>query len=198
MEDTELDEYLVSVLIGGREPVEITISEPDPRWPERFAAMRARITDALGGTALEVHHIGSTSVPGLAAKPILDVLLLVQDIEDEAAYVPALEAAGLVLRVREPAHRMLRTPELTAHVHVSAPGDPAVTDWLALRDWLRHDAGDRALYEQVKRRLAERSWPDMNYYAEAKGDVVRQVLGRARAWRTESARAADGQRAERP
>ena len=110
-----------SVLIGGRESVEITISEPDPQWSERFAALRARITDALGGTALEVHHIGSTAVPGLAAKPIIDVLLLVHDLEDEAAYVPPLEAAGLVLRVREPGHRLLRPPDRTAHVHVSEP-----------------------------------------------------------------------------
>jgi len=185
MERTELDEHLDRVLIGGREPVEITIVDSDPRWPERYTALESRIRTALGATVLAVHHIGSTAVPGLAAKPIIDVLLLVRDVEDEAAYVPALEAAGLALRVREPGHRMLRAPDRTAHVHVSEPGDPAVADWLHLRDWLRHDAVDRAHYEQVKRRLAERSWADMNHYAEAKRAIVQQVLGRARAWRAE-------------
>lgn len=183
MERTELDEHLDRVLIGGRERAEITIADPDPRWRERYAVLESSIRAALGATALAVHHIGSTAVPGLAAKPIVDVLLLVRDLEDEAAYVPALEAAGLVLRVREPGHRLLRPPDRTAHVHVSEPGAPAVADWLDLRDWLRNDAGDRAHYEQVKRRLAERPWADMNHYAEAKTEVVQQVLGRARAWR---------------
>ncbi len=177
--DAELDE----VLIGGREPVTVTIADPDPTWPERFRALRERITAALGPLALDVHHVGSTSVPGLSAKPIVDVLLLVPDIEDEPAYVPAMERAGFVLRVREPRHRMFRTPESDAHVHVEQPDDPDTRDLLDLRDWLRVSAEDRALYAAAKRALAARSWDDMNDYADAKSDVVRDMLGRARAWR---------------
>lgn len=130
---------------------------------------------------MTVEHIGSTSVPGLAAKPIVDVLVTVPDITDEAAYVVALVAAGYELRVREPGHRMLRTPERDVHVHVLEPDDPAGADYLVLRDQLRHDADDRSLYEQTKRRLAQQDWPDMNAYAEAKTDVIEAIKARGRA-----------------
>lgn len=179
----DLDEYLDSVLIGGREPGTFVVVDPDPAWPERFAEVASRVRSALGGVALAVEHIGSTSVPGLAAKPIIDALLVVADVADEPAYVPAMEGAGFVLRVRETGHRMFRTPGRDVHVHVLEPGAPAIDDYLDLRDWLRVDAADRALYAEVKRGLARRSWPDMNHYAEAKSDVVQQVLARARAWR---------------
>ena len=132
-----------------------------------------------------MEHIGSTSVPGLAAKPIVDVLLTVRDVEDDVAFVPLLEREGFVLRVREPEHRMLRTPARDVHVHVYEPGHAAVSAYLDLRDWLRVDADDRALYERTKRRLATRTWTDMNEYADAKTDVVLSILGRARAWRAE-------------
>lgn len=130
-----------------------------------------------------MEHIGSTSVPGLAAKPIIDMLLTVAVVEDEAAYVPPLVDAGFVLRVREPRHRMLRAPDEDVHLHVCEPADQSVADYLDLRDWLRVSASDRALYAAVKRDLAQRAWVDMNDYADAKTDVVLDVLGRARAWR---------------
>ena len=180
----ELDRHLDSVLIGGREPFTPVISDYDPAWPLRFAELEARIRSALGDAALAVEHIGSTSVPQLAAKPIVDVLVVVADLEDEPSYVPAMEDAGFVLRVRESGHRMFRTPGRDAHIHVYASGDQAITDYLDLRDWLRVDESDRALYADVKRDLARRSWSDMNHYADAKTDVIRQVLGRARSWRT--------------
>lgn len=179
----ELDRYLDSVLIGGREPFTAVISEYDPSWPSRFADLAARLRSALGTAALAIEHIGSTSVPGLAAKPIIDVLVVVADVDDEPSYLPPVEAAGFVLRVREPGHRMFRTPAKNVHVHVWGAGDQAIPDYLDLRDWLRVDASDRTLYADVKRELAQRSWSDMNHYAEAKTDVVQQVLGRARAWR---------------
>jgi GrpB-like predicted nucleotidyltransferase (UPF0157 family) len=137
----------------------------------------------LGEDALSVEHIGSTSVPGLAAKPIIDVLLTVADVDHEAAYVPALESAGFLLRVREPAHRMMRTPARDVHVHVYEPGRPEVRNYLDLRDWLRVDAEDRELYATTKRSLARQQWNDMNDYADAKSDVIDGVLTRARAWR---------------
>ena len=156
----------------------------DPEWPARFAAESARIRGALGEFAIAVEHIGSTSVAGLAAKPIIDMLLTVRCVDVEAEYVDALEQVGFVMRVREPGHRMFRTPERDVHLHVYAPGDQAVADYLDLRDWLRESEPDRALYEATKRDLAQREWSDMNYYADAKSEVIRAILGRAKAWRT--------------
>lgn len=179
--DEDDDAYLDSVLIGGREPAVIVIADYDPSWPARFADVRRRVEQALGATALSVEHIGSTSVPGLAAKPIVDVLLTVRSVDSEGEYVEPLERAGLVLRVREPGHRMFRTPERDVHLHVYAPEDQAVADYLDLRDWLRESESDRALYEKTKRELALRQWSDMNHYADAKSDVIRAILGRARA-----------------
>ena len=177
------DEYLEQVLIGGREPAVIELVDHDLAWPARFEDLAGRVRQALGARALRVEHIGSTSVPGLAAKPIIDVLLTVADVTDEAAYVPALVAAGLELRVREPDHRMLRTPARDVHLHVYEPAHRAVRDYLDLRDWLSVDAADRELYAETKRRLARQPWRDMNDYADAKSEVVQDVLRRARAWR---------------
>lgn len=177
--DAELDE----VLLGGREPVRIEIAEPDPTWANRYAAVRSELVTALGPAALGVEHIGSTSVPGLAAKPIIDVLLTVADPAVEDAYAPTLLALGYWLRVREPGHRMFRTPARDVHVHVYAPDDPAVAAHLDLRDWLRADTADRELYAATKRHLAERDWSDMNHYADAKSEVIAAMLARSRAWR---------------
>src|SRR3712207_3646011 len=179
----ELDRYLDSVLIGGREPFTPVVADHDPAWPARVAEVAARLRSALGDAALGIEHIGSTSVPRLAAKPIIDVLVVVADVDAEPSYVAALEGAGFVLRVREAGHRMFRTPDRGVHVHVHAAGDQAIKDYLDLRDWLRVDESDRTLYAAVKRELAQRPWSDMNHYAEAKTEVIQQVLGRARAWR---------------
>ena len=130
----------------------------------------------LGGG---IHHIGSTAVPGLAAKPIVDILVTVADPDDESAFVPALERAGYALRVREPGHRMLRTPELDVHVHVWREGSADAERDVALRDRLRANAADRAAYEALKRSLAERDWEDMNHYADAKGALIREIRARA-------------------
>lgn len=119
-------------------------------------------------------------MPGLWAKAIVDILLVVADVDAEAVYVPALVAAGYVVRVREPGHRLLRTPSLDVHVHVRPSGHPEVDDQLAFRDRLRSDAGDRALYLATKRRLAQRDWPTMNDYADAKTAVITEILQRAR------------------
>lgn len=183
MADRERDAYLDSVLIGGREPVTIIVAGYDQDWPVQFASIRDRLRAALGPVALDIEHIGSTSVPGLAAKPIIDVLVTVADIGDESTYVPALEGAGFVLRVREPEHRMFRTPGKDVHVHLYEPGHHSVADYLDLRDWLRLDQADRDLYAGAKRDLAQRPWSDMNYYADAKTGVIQEVLARARAWR---------------
>ena len=179
MDRDELNARLDQVLIGGREKREVVIAEYDDAWPARFEAERARIGAALGSRALRIEHVGSTSVPGLAAKPIVDILVAVADPDDEPAFVPDLVRAGYVLRVREPGHRMLRTPELDVHVHVWREGDEEIRRTLAFRDRLRSSASDRRAYEKLKRELATREWDDMNHYAVAKGSLIEAILARA-------------------
>ena len=170
------------VLIGGIEKREIVIVDYDPRWPGKFQEHAAILSRALGSKAIAVEHVGSTSVPGLAAKPIIDIDVLVEDSTDESAYLPNLLAAGYVLRVREPdwhEHRMFRTPELDVHVHIFSPGCVEVARHLAFRDRLRSHAEDRLRYEALKRKLAKEDWPDMNAYARAKSELVEEILARA-------------------
>ena len=177
--DEKLDAYLDTVLVGGRERREIVIADYDPDWPRRFAGQRELIDQALGSAALRIEHVGSSAVPGLAAKPIIDVLVTVSDVGDEAGYGPALERAGYELRVSEPDHRMFRTPARDVQVHVWGDGDPEVDRTLAFRDRLRESAADRIEYERLKRSLAEREWRDMNHYADAKGPLIDAILVRA-------------------
>lgn len=170
-------------LIGGAEKREIVLAAYDPAWPAKFRRHAAIIADALGATALRIEHVGSTAVPGLAAKPIVDIVVGVPDSADEAAYLPHLEAAGYELRVREPdwnEHRMFRTPERDVHVHVYSAGCPEIERVLVFRDHLRRDAGDRERYERTKRELAAREWGDMNEYAAAKSEVVESIIAAAR------------------
>ena len=171
-----------AVLIGGVEKRVIEIHTYDPLWPVKYRDHAARIARAVGDGALRIEHIGSTAVPGLAAKPIIDILLVVKDSGDEATYLPALEAAGYVLRVREPdfhEHRMVRTPERDVHVHVFSAGCPEIDRYLNFRDRLRVDENDRQAYEELKRRLAKEDWPDTNAYAEAKTEVIEKTLAKA-------------------
>ena len=176
MDADELDTYLDGVLIGGREHRPIVIADYDPAWPRRFALERERIRTALGAAAIRIEHIGSTSVPGLAAKPIVDVLVTVADPEDDGAFVPALQGAGYVLRVREPGHRMLRTPARDVQIHVWADDGAEVDRHLTFRDRLRGSPERRREYEQLKRKLAKRDWPDVNHYANAKSPFIESVL----------------------
>ena len=166
---SELDRHLDEVLIGGQRPVVVELSEYDPSWPARFLQHRDRIVAALGH--VEPEHVGSTSVPGLAAKPVIDVQVVVEDLD---AAVAALEGGGYVLRVREPGHRVVQAPD--ANVHLHERGDPELAARRRLRDRLRGDAVARQRYEDVKRSLAGREWPDMNHYAEAKSDVITELL----------------------
>lgn len=178
----EHEERLPVGIIGELERRAIVIADYDPEWPRRFGRERARIIAALGPAALSVEHVGSTSVPGLAAKPIVDVLLVVEDAGDEDAYLPALEKAGYVLRVREPdweEHRMVRTPEKDVHVHVFSPDSGEVERLLLLRDHLRDDEVDRERYAGTKRELASKDWPSMQHYADAKTGIIEDILARA-------------------
>ena len=182
-----IEERVREAIIGDVESPAIVIADYDPAWPERFRREAAKIRAALGEAALAIEHIGSTSVPGLSAKPIVDILLVVEDSSNETSYVPALEGAGYVLRVRERdfhEHRMLRTAAKDVHVHVFSPGSPEIERYLLLRDHLRRDAEDRALYARTKRDLATRDWPSMQHYAEAKTEVIEGIVARAAAARS--------------
>jgi GrpB-like predicted nucleotidyltransferase (UPF0157 family) len=136
----------------------------------------------LGAVALRIEHIGSTSVPGLAAKAIIDILLVVEDSGNEVSYLPELEAAGFVLRVREPEfheHRMLRTPARDVHLHVFSLGSTEIERYLTFRDRLRRNVEDRQRYETTKRTLAAQSWSDMDAYANAKTEAVEGIIASA-------------------
>ncbi|MEU4443807.1 GrpB family protein [Actinosynnema sp. NPDC050801] len=160
----------------------VVLVEYDPAWPGLYEREAARIRGALGGVVVGLEHAGSTSVPGLAAKPVVDVVLTVADSADEVSYVPALEAVGYVLVVREPEwfeHRMFKGPDTNVNLHVFTEGEPEVGRMLAFRDRLRGSVADRELYERVKRELASREWAYVQQYADAKSAVVAEILGRA-------------------
>jgi GrpB-like predicted nucleotidyltransferase (UPF0157 family) len=160
----------------------IALVDYDLAWPDMFNREAARIRAALGGAALAVDHVGSTSVPGLAAKPIIDVVLTVTDSSDEAAYVPVLEAVGYVLRIREPEwfeHRVLKGPDVDVNLHVFSLGCVEIDRMLSFRDHLRRHEADRQLYESTKRRLASRRWKYVQHYANAKTDVVAESMTKA-------------------
>ncbi|KEY67826.1 hypothetical protein S7711_04964 [Stachybotrys chartarum IBT 7711] len=170
----------------------LTIVEPDPTWPAQFELLKARILAALGsGTALFVHHVGSTSVPGLPAKAIVDVDLGVADIADEASYAPQLEAAGFQFLAREPLwwnHRFFcwdgdRERGLCpAHLHVWPPDSPEVVRHGIMKEWLATHPDERELYARVKREAADRSSKEgetMMQYNLRKEQVIREILERA-------------------
>ncbi|WP_016698803.1 GrpB family protein [Actinoalloteichus spitiensis] len=174
------DEQLAEVTVGAVQPHDGTIEivDPDPRWPQLFSREATRIREALGDRALAVEHVGSTSVPSLAAKPILDIVLAVADSAAEADYVPDLEAAGYVLRIREPdwfQHRLLKGTAPEVNLHVFTAGCPEIDRMTAFRDHLRGNARDRQRYEAVKRDLARRTWRHVQDYADAKGDIVQEI-----------------------
>ena len=166
---------------------EITLVEYDSAWPERYSLVEQEIREALGGAALQIEHVGSTSVPGLAAKPIIDIVLVVAHSAQEDAYVPPLQAAGYALRVREPdwyEHRMLRGGDEDVNLHVFSAGCPEIERMLRFRDRLRSNAADRERYEAAKRELARRDWGDVQDYADAKTDVISEIVGPSASART--------------
>jgi GrpB-like predicted nucleotidyltransferase (UPF0157 family) len=174
------DEALSKVLVGDLQPGRVTLVDYDPTWPAAYARHRARIEQALADRIRLIEHIGSTAVPELAAKPIIDVVVAVDNPEDEGSYLDDLVRVGYEVRVREPGHRCLRFSEgEPANVHCYAPESVEIRRYLALRDRLRAHADERAWYEATKRELAQREWKDVNYYAEAKGPVIRAILKRA-------------------
>jgi GrpB-like predicted nucleotidyltransferase (UPF0157 family) len=178
------DEALQAVTVGERKTHDapITLVDYDPAWPDLFEREARRIRAALGDQVMRLEHTGSTSVPGLAAKPVIDITLIVPDSADEAAYVPQLEAEGYVLRIREPdwhQHRVLKGPDTDVNLHVFSVGTVELERMVGFRDWLRTHDEDRALYERTKRELAARTWRHVQHYADAKTAVVEEIMARA-------------------
>jgi len=160
----------------------IQITDYDPRWPEFFRDERDRIRAVLGPYALEIDHVGSTAVPGLPAKPILDIVLTVQDSTDEDTYMSALQTIGYALRHREPTwheHRMLRKSRPEINLHVFSYRCTEIDRMRLLRDWLRRNACDRELYARTKLALAQQEWKDVQDYADAKTSVITEIIERA-------------------
>jgi GrpB-like predicted nucleotidyltransferase (UPF0157 family) len=160
----------------------VALVDYEPTWPDVFDREATKIRAALGDRVRLLEHTGSTSVPGLAAKPIIDITLAVPDSSDETAYVPPMEAAGYVLRIREPEwfeHRLFKGTAPEANIHVFTDGASEIRRMLAFRDWLRSHDDDRRLYERTKRELAARTWKYVQHYADAKTDVVAEIMGRA-------------------
>jgi GrpB-like predicted nucleotidyltransferase (UPF0157 family) len=160
----------------------IEVVDYDPEWPRLFEREADRIRAVLGKRAVQLEHVGSTSVPGLAAKPIVDIMLVVPDSGDELAYVPDLEAAGYVLVIREAErqqHRVFKGPDTNVNLHVYSPGSSEIERYLIFRDRLRSDPADRERYQRVKRELARRDWRYVQQYADAKTEVIEEIIARA-------------------
>ena len=157
----------------------INLVDYQPLWTALFHREAERIRHALGDAAIVIEHVGSTSVPGLAAKPIIDIVVAVADSADEAAYVPALESAGYTLRIREPdwhEHRMFNGPDTDTNVHIFTAADPEIERMVEFRDRLRTDEDARERYAAAKRRLARRRWRHIQHYADAKSVVIEEIL----------------------
>lgn len=179
-----MNEPLETGLIGGVEKRDISVVEYDPTWPEKFIKHQNIVRRALGETALAIEHIGSTAVPGLAAKPIIDILLVVEDPSKEDLYLPQLTAAGYELRVREPEydeHRMVRTPDKDVHIHIYPPTSFEVEKYRLVRDELRQNDELCKKYGALKQQLAFQDWTDMNAYSAAKTNVIGEIISAARA-----------------
>lgn len=170
-------------LIGGVEKRVIKIVPYSQNWPIQFQNHAKRIKNALGSVALRIEHIGSTSVEELAAKPIIDILVVIADPSQEELYLPALVDAGYELRVREPEydnHRMFRTPERDVHIHIYPPHSEEVERYLLFRDFLRNNPRVRGEYANLKQKLSESNWKDMNEYSSAKTSFIDGVINQAK------------------
>ncbi len=166
-----------------RDPIEVVAY--DPAWPDRFAAWRDRLAAALGDTALRICHVGSTAVLGLAAKPVIDILVIVADLDGEESYVPGIEAAGIALRSRDAHHRYFRPAPgrpREVQVHVCTAGSRWERDHLLFRDYLRAHDHTRDEYAALKGRLAEQYPDDRLAYTEAKTEFVTRILAAAEVW----------------
>jgi GrpB-like predicted nucleotidyltransferase (UPF0157 family) len=160
----------------------IVLADYDPAWPALFEREAARIRSILGDDVRLLEHVGSTSIPGMAAKPVIDILLAVPDSSDEPSYIPRLEAAGYVLRIREPdwhEHRLCKGPDTNINLHIFSIGSPELVRMLVFRDRLRSDPVAFERYLSAKRALADEDWEFVQQYADAKSEVVEALIAEA-------------------
>jgi GrpB-like predicted nucleotidyltransferase (UPF0157 family) len=172
-------------LIGKPSGAPIKVTEYRAAWREVYAEWRERLALALGATAQRIEHVGSTAVPDLVAKPIVDIQVSVIDLAREAEYVGAIEATGVRLRSRHREARYFRPRPGDArvvHVHVCEAGGGWERDHLLFRDFLRADAESRDAYGALKVRLADEHAHDRIAYTEAKSPFIREATKRAEAW----------------
>ena len=173
------DKPLKIGVIGGIEKRIIQIVDYDERWITKFEEHSNNIQAILGDVVVNIEHIGSTAVPDLAAKPIIDILLIVKDASDESKYLTKMEAAGYQLRVREPdfhEHRMFRTIKKDVHIHIFSEGSTEIDRYLVFRNRLRQNENDRKAYEAIKRKLATNEWNKMDDYAQAKTEIIERII----------------------
>jgi len=176
----------------------LDIVDPDPTWPSTYAIFASRIVAALGpasslngaepgtGHLVSVSHVGSTSVPGLPAKAVIDIDIVVPDINDESAYVPALESQGFQFMLREPkwhGHRFFTAAEpMFANLHVWGPACAEAERHSIFKEWLIENLDDRELYAKTKRECSEASklgGESMMEYTYRKEGVIKDILQRA-------------------
>ncbi len=178
------EDQIIAATVGAPQILNSTIdlTPYDPNWVLLFDRLAQQIRDVLSDHILLLEHVGSTSVPGLSAKPIIDMVLAVADSSDEEAYVKPLEAIGCTLRIREPdwyQHRLLSPSEIKGNLHVFSAECEEIQRMLMFRDWLRTHPDDRLLYEQTKRELAARTWKYVQNYADAKSAVIQEIMTQA-------------------
>ena len=165
------------------DPIELV--QYDPEWPSQFEAWRQRLSKVLRPTPVRIDHVGSTAVPGLAAKPVVDIQVSVGDIRDESAYVPSIESIGVHIRNRDNQHRYFRPPSgrlREVHVHVCNSGSSWERRHLLFRDYLRNDEEARRLYLRVKQEAAQRWANDRIAYTDAKTAVIDELMTKAEVW----------------
>jgi putative glutamine amidotransferase len=160
------------------------IEPSDPSWPKRFEREAERLRGALGDLAVRIDHVGSTAVPGLAAKPIVDIQVSVSSVVPRTDYLEPIRALGYRWAI-DPwpgDHEFFSRDESgdrAYHVHVCAAGSRWERRHLAFRDWLRSHPDDAAAYEQLKRELAERHPRDTHGYTDSKTEFIREIESRA-------------------
>ena len=164
----------------------IVIVPYDPRWPERFRKLGTALREALGEMALRIDHVGSTAVPGLAAKPIIDVQISVAALEPLHTYRIPLEKAGFVFCAGNPdlSKRYFREPpgDRRTHIHVRCRGSWSEQGALLFRDYLRVHEDDARAYAVLKYRLAEEYRDDRATYTEGKASFIWEIMVRAHSW----------------
>ncbi len=170
---------------GAVPAVGIEVTSPDSAWPRQYDHLAGRIRQALGWRVLQLEHVGSTAVPGLAAKPVIDIDLTVADPGREQDYVPALEPIGFRLVIREPwryGHRALLTDEPRCNLHVFGFDSPEPVRHRIFRDWLRGNPGECDRYAAVKRQAASEANAAAEHviqYNARKQQVIREIYHRA-------------------